>query len=117
MTEKIVLQGMDVDDLYRAETYTDRKAATIQVLVPVDAHGSRDPKRRQLFQSVVGMQWGGQTQHIEFLIEDAVTLKDAVEMWDLAATAAMEKAVADAEKRAFESRMVIGSSLAAGRVN
>ena len=36
---------MDVKDLYREETYSDRKVGTIRVMTPVTADGAPDPTR------------------------------------------------------------------------
>ena len=36
---------MDVNDLYREDTYSDRKVGTIRVLTPVKSDGSTDPGR------------------------------------------------------------------------
>ena len=115
--EKPVLQELDGDDLYRAETYTDRKAGTIQALVPVDKYGTRDPDRRVIYQSVVGVGGGPNgVQHLEFTIDDAITLSDAVELWSTAASKAIESAIKLAEKRRFEQSMLMGGS-AAARIN
>jgi len=36
---------MDTQDLYREDTYTDRKVGTIRVMTPVKSDGSPDPTR------------------------------------------------------------------------
>jgi hypothetical protein len=36
---------MDTQDLYREDTYTDRKVGTIRVMTPVKPDGSPDPSR------------------------------------------------------------------------
>src|SRR5215218_5619039 len=36
---------MDVKDLYREDTYSDRKVGTIRVMTPVTAEGNPDPTR------------------------------------------------------------------------
>ncbi len=46
--------SMDPQQLYREETFTDRRIGTIRRLTPVDAEGNRDPARPVLF--------SGQTQ-------------------------------------------------------
>jgi hypothetical protein len=40
---------MDADDLYREDTYSDRKVGTIRVMTPVRSDGSPDPARPTLF--------------------------------------------------------------------
>jgi hypothetical protein len=40
---------MDADDLYREDTYSDRKVGTIRVMTPVKPDGSPDPSRSSLY--------------------------------------------------------------------
>jgi hypothetical protein len=40
---------MDSGDLYREETYTDRKVGTIRVMTPVKPDGTQDASRTSLF--------------------------------------------------------------------
>jgi len=40
---------MDVNDLYREDTYSDRKVGTIRVMTPVKSDGSADPARASVF--------------------------------------------------------------------
>jgi hypothetical protein len=40
---------MDADDLFREDTYSDRKVGTIRVMTPVKADGSPDPSRSSLY--------------------------------------------------------------------
>ena len=40
---------MDVNDLYREDTYSDRKVGTIRVLTPVKSDGSTDPGRGSVY--------------------------------------------------------------------
>lgn len=41
--------SMEADDLYREETYTDRRVGTIRRLTPVDRSGADDPRRPVLY--------------------------------------------------------------------
>ena len=41
--------SMDSGDLYREETYTDRKVGTIRVMTPVKPDGTQDASRASLF--------------------------------------------------------------------
>jgi hypothetical protein len=41
--------SMDSGDLYREETYTDRKVGTIRVMTPVKPDGTHDASRASLF--------------------------------------------------------------------
>lgn len=40
---------MDANDLWREETYTDRKVGTIRVMTPVKPDGSTDPARQPVY--------------------------------------------------------------------
>jgi hypothetical protein len=40
---------MDANDLYREDTYSDRKVGTIRVMTPVKADGTVDPARATLY--------------------------------------------------------------------
>ncbi len=40
---------MDINDLYREDTYTDRKVGTIRVMTPVRSDGSTDAARPTLY--------------------------------------------------------------------
>jgi hypothetical protein len=40
---------MDVNDLYREDTFSDRKVGTIRVMTPVKSDGSTDPTRPALY--------------------------------------------------------------------
>jgi hypothetical protein len=40
---------MDVQDLYREDTYSDRKVGTIRVMTPVKPDGATDPTRATLY--------------------------------------------------------------------
>ena len=83
-------------------------------VVPVDKYGTRDPHRRVIYQSVVGVGGGPNgVQHLEFTIDDAITLSDAVELWSTAASKAIESAIELAGKRRFEQSMLMGGSAAA----
>ena len=41
--------AMAADDLYREETFTDRRVGTIQRLIPVGADGAPDPGRPEVY--------------------------------------------------------------------
>ena len=40
---------MDADDLYREDTYSDRKVGTIRVMTPVKSDGTPDASRPSIF--------------------------------------------------------------------
>jgi hypothetical protein len=40
---------MDVNDLWREDTFTDRKVGTIRVMTPVKSDGSADPSRQATY--------------------------------------------------------------------
>ena len=109
------LAGMDSADLWRVSSYTDRRAGTIMVLEPVDVHGARDASRRCVYQSAVGMKFGEQVRNVEFTIE-AVTLREAVEGWKVAAEGALKGEMERAEKESFAAKIALPGGMAA-RVN
>lgn len=41
--------AMETDNLYREETYTDRRVGTLQILTPVNADGTTDGARQAVF--------------------------------------------------------------------
>lgn len=113
--DEVKVNPIDGKELWLAQVFTDRKNGTINVMLPVDAHGQRDPTRKPIYQSVVAVNTGRGPQELGFLIE-AVTLREAVDGWELAATQAIKGAVAEAERVAFANKLKMPAGMAA-RVN
>ncbi len=97
---------MTPGDLYREETYTDRRVGTLQILTPVNADGSADLSRRRLFvgQTQILTPAGGLPLSFEI---EADSLQDAVEKFGNGA----QTALASAMQRIEEMRREAASSI------
>ena len=97
---------MDAAQIYREETFTDRKVGTIRRLTPVTADGSTDGARPVLFvgQSQVMTPMGAVPISFEL---DAATLDVAIEKFGAAA----EQAVHQTMRELQEMRREQSSSL------
>jgi hypothetical protein len=99
---------MDSTQLYREETFTDRKVGTIRRLTPVTADGSPDPARPVLFlgQAQVMTPMGAVPLSFEL---DATTLNGAIEKFGVAAEAAVHQTMRELQemRREQASSLVI----------
>src|SRR5579863_313571 len=88
---------MDSTQLYREETFTDRKVGTIRRLTPVTAEGSPDPGRPVLFvgQAQVMTPMGAVPLNFEL---DAATLNVAIEKFGVAAEAAVHQTMRELQE-------------------
>ena len=82
---------MDGANLYREETYTDRKSGTLRKLVPVTADGADDPSRPSIFTAATQVMTPGGVLPLNGEVEGAKTLAEAVAGFP----AAIQQAVAD----------------------
>ncbi len=85
--------SVDQENLYREETFTDLKIASIRRLTPVKTDGSDDPARPQMFVGETTLMSARGPLPINCPIE-ATTLEEAI--------AAFPKAVQDAVERLME---------------
>jgi hypothetical protein len=97
---------VDLENLYKEETFTDRKVGTIRVLTPVDVNGQPDASRTKIFTGQVSVMTPMGTLPIGFEI-DAKELKDA---WPQFGEAA-QKAVEDTMREIQQMRREQASSL------
>ena len=97
---------MDAANLYREETFTDRKVGAIRVLTPVTASGDEDSSRKRLYIGQASVYTPAGTLPLNFEL-DAETLEDAVAKFADAATRAVE----DTMKQLQEMRREAASSL------
>ena len=99
---------MDSTQLYREETFTDRKVGTIRRLTPVTADGSPDPARLVLFvgQAQVMTPMGAVPLSFEL---DATTMNVAIEKFGVAAEAAVHQTMRELQemRREQPSSLVI----------
>ncbi len=83
---------LDPAALYREEIYTDRKAGTLRVLVPVTRDGAPDPARPTVYSGEAQLLTNMGPMPISFDI-DATNLSDAVAKYAEAAKVGVERAL------------------------
>lgn len=82
--------SMDVDNLYREESYTDRQVGSIRVLVPVKTDGSEDSARKRVFVGQASLYTPAGALPLNFEL-DAASLAEAIEKFPAAANKAVEE--------------------------
>jgi hypothetical protein len=97
---------MDSTQIYREETFTDRKVGTIRRLTPVAADGAADPVRPVIFVGQAQVMTPMGAVPISFEL-DAVTLDAAIDKFGAAA----EQAVQQTMRELQEMRREQASSL------
>lgn len=109
-TDQQLLEGLRVDpeSLYREETFTDLRVATLKRLTPIRSDGSQDPTRQ--------VRWVGHTQimsqmgplPVQTEIE-AGSLTEALERFPAAVKVAIDQMVQEARdmQREEMSRIVV----------
>jgi hypothetical protein len=96
------------DNLYREETFTDLRVATIRRLVPVKRDGSPDPSRPELYSGQTNLMSQAGPLPVECPLE-ATTLNDAIDKFPEAIQAAVERLIEEAKemRRREASRIVV----------
>ena len=97
---------MDTQDLYREDTYTDRKVGTIRVMTPVKSDGSPDPTRAPSYVGQAQIMTPAGVLPLSFEIE-AKTLAEACAGFSAGAAVAFE----DTMKELQEMRRQQASSI------
>ncbi len=109
---------MDSAQVYREETFTDRKVGTIRRLTPVTSDGTADDKRPVIFvgQAQVMTPMGGLPISFEL---DAATLKDAIEKFGATAEQAVQQTMRELQemRREQASSLVIPDAAGASLPN
>jgi hypothetical protein len=102
---------LDAASLYREEVYTDRKAGTLRVLVPVTAGGAPDPSRATVYSGEAQLLTNMGPLPISFDI-DASNLAEAVARYAAAAKGGIEHAMRELMelRRQASSSIVIPQS-------
>jgi hypothetical protein len=97
--------------MYREEVYTDRKAGTLRVLVPVTADGAPDPSRTTIYSGEAQLMTNMGPLPISFDI-DAPNLAEAVSRYAAAAKGGIEHAMRELMelRRQASSSIVIPQS-------
>jgi regulator of protease activity HflC (stomatin/prohibitin superfamily) len=113
--ERIPEGQMDAGNLYREEIYTDRKAGTIRIMVPVKTDGSPDPERKTVYSGEAQILTTVGALPLSFDIE-AGSLAEAVAGYGKAAKVAFERAMRELEemRRQAASSIVIPKAGAGG---
>jgi len=99
---------VDENGLYREETYTDLRVATIRRLVPVTAEGEPDATRPTLFSGQTSLMSQAGPLPVECPIE-AENLADAIQKFPEAIKQAVERLVEEAReiRQREASRIVV----------
>ncbi len=98
----------DTAAMYREESYTDRKAGNIRVMVPVTAAGAVDASRATLFAGQTQLLTPGGVLPLVFEIE-ATSLEEAIRKFPEAVKMALEQAIEEARemRREQAGRIVV----------
>ncbi|MFQ3323494.1 MAG: hypothetical protein ACI90U_001317 [Pseudomonadales bacterium] len=88
---------MDASDLYREDTFTDRKVGTIRRLTPVTANGADDASRVVIYSGETQIMTPGGALPLNFEIP-AADLSKASEKFGMEAQVALEKTVKQIEE-------------------
>jgi len=105
---------MDVQDLYREDTYSDRKVGTIRVMTPVTAEGNPDPFRQTSYVGQAQIMTPGGMLPLSFEIP-ANNLKEACDRFADAAKVAFDETLKELQemRRQQASSIVIPDAGAA----
>ncbi|MDC3266638.1 hypothetical protein OAU77_00605 [Gammaproteobacteria bacterium] len=97
---------MEAENLYREETYTDRRVGSLQILTPVNSDGTDDSTRQQLYVGQTQILTPAGALPLSFELE-ATTMKEAIEKFGEGAKAALSEAM----QRLEEMRREASSSI------
>ena len=88
---------LERDNLYREESYTDRRVGTLQRLVPITADGEEDPDRDVVFTGQAQLMTPMGALPLSFEIP-ATTFQEALDGYSAAARQAMEQTVQELQE-------------------
>jgi hypothetical protein len=102
----------DTENLYREETYTDRRVGTLRVMVPVTVDGTPDPARPTLFVGQVSVMTPMGALPITFEVPGATTLAQALAGFGEGAKLGIEETMRELQqmRREQASSLVIPES-------
>ncbi len=109
---------VDQNNLYREETFTDLKVASIRRLTPLKANGSPDESREVIFMGQTQLMSQAGLLPVQCEIE-ARTLEEAIQKFPEAVKLAVERMIDEAKEiqRRESSRIVVpGSSQLGGNI-
>jgi len=108
---------LDPNDLYREESFTDRRVGGIRCLIPVTRAGAEDSSRQTVYigQTQLWSQMGPIPINFEIPAEN---LDQAIEAFPEAAKAGVERTLREAEemRRQQESQIVVPSADQASKI-
>lgn len=107
--------SMDITQIYREDTFTDRKVGTIRRLTPVTADGSTDVSRPVLFVGQAQVMTPMGALPLNFDLE-STTLDGAIAQFGAAAAEAVQQTMREMQemRREQASSLVIPDSAGAG---
>lgn len=97
MSQELPEIHLESDNLYREESFTDRRVGTLQRLTPVTATGEDDPSRSQIFTGSTQLMTPMGALPLNFEIE-ASTLEEALDGYNAAAQQAMVKTLEELQE-------------------
>lgn len=97
---------LDPAELYREESYTDRRAGSLRRLVPVDAQGRDDPKRPVIYEGHASLMTPGGALPLHFEIE-ADSMEDALQKFPEVANQALEQTLDELRRLQREAQSSI----------
>ena len=108
----LIESQMHPGPLYREETFTDRKTATIRVLTPVTGDGAFDATRAVVYQGDTQLLTNSGVLPLVFDLE-ARSLPDAMAKFASAARAAVERALKELEelRREAASSLIVADRM------
>ena len=106
---KITDIKVNIDDLYKEETFTDLKLATIRRLTPVKIDGSVDGSREAIFTGMTQLMSPNGPVPVQCIIEGVKSLSEAAAKLPEAIEKTVQAMIAEAEEmhRQESSRIVI----------
>ena len=109
--------AVDSDNLYREETLTDLKVASLQRLTPIKIDGSPDESREVLFMGQTQLMSQAGPVPVHFPIP-AKSLSEAMEKFPDAVNQAVERLIDEAREiqREEASRIIVPGAASAGRI-
>lgn len=109
--------SVDQNNLYREETFTDVKIASIRRLTPVKSDGSQDYTRKSIFIGLTQLVSPRGPIPIQFNIE-AKNLKEAMEKFPAAVNQTIERMIEEAKelKRQEDSRIIVPGQTPTGKI-
>lgn len=93
---------LDRDNLYREETFSDRRAGVVRRLTPVNADGAEDVSRKVIFEGQTSLMTGAGSLPINFEL-DVASLSEALEQFPEAAHAEIERTMEELKEMQRQS--------------